>query len=137
MNQSPDRGEALRARAEISRRDFLGRTISLTTAALLLAGTPVRFLRSRRVTCRECRAVLRAEAVDQVVCCPNCGREWWTGGYALPSALPRRFPMHGTPAANVRWEYAQIPFPNFQMLEKSDKPVLSLKHITFSGRGTA
>jgi hypothetical protein len=136
MNQNPDRGEAARAQVEISRRGFLGRAISVTTVVLLLAGMPARFLRSRRVTCRGCGAVLRAEAADQVVCCPNCGREWWTGGFALKDAFGYRFPHRVLQHPRRYWDYAQVPFPNFQLVAKSDKPVLSLKQMTFSGRRT-
>jgi len=121
---------------EISRRDFLGRTLSLTTAALLLMGSPIRLLRRQRLTCRQCKAVIRQEVADQVVCCPNCGREWWTGGLALREAFAYRFRPHVVRHPRVRWDYAQVPFPNAQLLATSDKPVLSLKQMTFSGRRT-
>ena len=121
---------------EISRRDFLGRTLSLTTAALLLAGSPLPLLRRQRLICRQCKVVIRPEAAGQVVCCPNCGREWWTGGFALQEAFEYRFPPHRIRHPRLRWDYAQVPFPNFQLVARSDKPVLSLKQMTFSGRRT-
>jgi hypothetical protein len=81
--------------------------------------------------------VIKPEAVDEVICCPNCGREWWTGGFALKEIFKYRFPLRRHKPQKIGWDYAQVPFPNFHLLEKSNKPVLSLKKLQFSGRGTA
>jgi hypothetical protein len=119
----------------ISRRGFIHRAGAICTGLLFLAIKPSWAASNERVICRACNAQIKPSAADEVVCCPNCGREWWTGGFALDSALSHRFPYHQPATSEPRWDYAQVPFPNFEMLEKSDKPVLSLKSITFSGRG--
>lgn len=121
----------------ISRRNFLARTTTAIVGLLLSSTKTVWAARPRRLVCRGCKAAIKPEAVDEVICCPNCGREWWTGGFALKEAFRYRFPLRRHRPEKVCWDYAQVPFPNFQLLEKSCKSVLSLKGLKFSGRGTA
>ena len=122
---------------QISRRGFIGRAGTLLTGFLFLTLKPGWAMAKGRVVCRLCHAEIKSSVADEVVCCPNCGREWLTGGFALDGSLPHRFPYHEPLTTDPQWDYAQVPFPNFAMLEKSDKPVLSFRQMTFSGRGAA
>jgi hypothetical protein len=121
----------------LSRRGFLVRASTVLTGFLLLSLKPAWATSGGRLVCRGCKAEIKPEAAGEITCCPNCGREWWTGGFALKDSIKHRFPVHDAQPAESQWDYAQVPFPNFQFLAKSDKPVLSLKQITFSGRGAA
>jgi len=122
---------------QISRRGFIGRVGAFLTGFLFLTLKPGWAIGKSSLVCRVCHAEIKSSVADEAVCCPNCGREWWTGGFALDASLPHRFPYHQPLAIDPHWDYAQVPFPNFAMLEKSDKPVLSLKQLTFSGRRAA
>jgi len=121
----------------ISRRGFLARSGSILTGLLVFSLKPVWGKTKPRLTCRACRAEIKPEAAGELTCCPNCGREWWTGGLALSDTFKHRFPIRTTQSHKQQWDYGQVPFPNFEFLAKSDKPVLSLKQLTFSGRGAA
>ena len=121
----------------ISRRGFLARTATLLTGFVFLCVKPTGAIGSNRLRCRGCNAEIKPETASEATCCPNCGREWWTGGFALKDSFEHRFPIRNAYPVRVQWDYAQVPFPNFRLLAKSDKPVLSLKPLKFSGRGTA
>jgi hypothetical protein len=120
-----------------TRRKFLAQTATILAGVFLLSGRTVSSLRSRRLVCRNCKALIKDEVVSEIVCCPNCGHEWLTGGLALSDTPRPKFASYQAPAPSVGWNYDQVPFPNFRMLEQTDKPVLSLKQLKFSGRGTA
>jgi len=122
---------------QISRRNFLSQAGTLLTGFLVLSIRPSWAAGKNRLVCKACHATIKASKRDDVVCCPNCGREWLTVQFALKRSLPHRYRYHEPVASNPRWDYAQVPFPNFEMLETSDKPVLSMKQMTFSGRGAA
>jgi hypothetical protein len=120
-----------------TRRKFLAQSVTILTGIFLLSGRTVSAFRPRRLVCRNCKALIKDEAVSEIIYCPNCGHEWLTGGLAPSDVTRPKFASRKTPPASVVWNYDQVPFPNFRMLEKTDKPVLSLKQLKFSGRGTA
>jgi hypothetical protein len=121
----------------ISRRGFLAKAGAIFTGLLFLSAKPIWAIRGGRPQCPSCQARIKPEASDEVIVCPNCGREWWTGEFILDGNFSHRFPGRESQSDPNCWDYAQVPFPNFQMLEKSEKPVLSFKQLTFSGRRTA
>ncbi len=122
---------------DISRRNFLAKTGVVLTGLFLFSVKRTWAVCSGRQDCRACGARIKPEVADGVVCCPNCGREWQTGGFALKDAFEYRFPRRLPRHPRLHWDYTQVPFPNFELLVKSDKPVLSFKQISVSGRRTA
>ena len=76
---------------DISRRNFLAKTGVVLTGLFLFSVKRTWAVCSGRQDCRACGARIKPEVADGVVCCPNCGREWQTGGFALKDAFEYRF----------------------------------------------
>lgn len=125
------------AARELTRRDFLFRSASTSLGLLFVALLPARAEEppSRRM-CERCGSTVKPEFLGKLTHCPGCGREWQTGEWAISPRTNIGVPTRHA-SETLRWDYTQVPFPNFKYLEHSDKPVLSIKKLKFYGRVTA
>jgi hypothetical protein len=81
--------------------------------------------------CRNCRAVIVegnpfSNRRYSGTYCPNCGIDLHQGIWHLDTALPGQT-MRGN--GKPTWRYAQVPFPNPRLIEKTMKPTVFFKDI--------
>lgn len=86
--------------------------------------------KSNQISCRNFLGKAGAFLTDFLLF--SIRPSWASGKHRLKSSLPHKYRYHDPVAASPRWDYARVPFQNFEMLETSDKPVLSLSSASIS-----